>query len=324
MKTRNIEAGQGSQQRSSADDPWPERGNARRRTGRRWIFWSMLGLFAAMAGLFLLMRLPEHILFGYRLHFSILELDRDRELLRFDHRTADGLTLRSWYVPPRDGRPTIVYFAGRDGDILYKPGHLVGPVEEGYGLLLVGYRGYGGNPGFPSEVWIQRDNLALLDRAREAGITPNGTILYGYSMGSAFAAHAAAYSEPLGVVLEAPLSTFLAAVRLQAGRVPGFLVRTRLDNLARLPMIDAPILLLAGGMDTITPPSFAHALAYANPGLTKVEIVPEANHFNIIRLGGYRAIEEFLQDIEAAEQVETRFAARAGGWLLASARNSTR
>ena len=72
-------------------------------------------------------------------------------------------------------------------------------------------------------------------------------------------------------------------------------------------------------MDPITPPSFALALADANPGLTRVEIIPEANHFNIIRLGGYRAIEDFLQSIGAPEQLETRFAARAGGWLLASA-----
>jgi uncharacterized protein len=279
-----------------------------------------LTVLVTVAGV--LMLVPERILFGYRLHFSILELDRDRPLLPFDHWTADGLRLRSWHVPPQGGRPTIVYFAGRDGDIIHKPAHLVAAAEEGFGLLLAGYRGFGGNPGIPSEAPMHRDVIALLHQAERDGVTPNGTILYGYSMGSAFAASAAAHTAPLGVILEAPLSTFLAAVRLQAGPVPRFLVRTRFDNLARLPEIASPILLLAGDRDPITPPSFALALADANPGLTRVEIVPEANHFNIIRLGGYRAVEDFLKEIESPEQVETRFAARAEGWRWASLRRA--
>lgn len=245
--------------------------------------------------------LPERILFSYRLHFSILELDRDRALRPFNHRTADGLSLRSWYVAPRDGLPTIVYFAGRDGDIIHRPAHLVNAVEAGHGLLLVGYRGYGGNPGFPEETRMHRDVLGLLHQAGRAGITAHGTILYGYSMGSAFAAQAAAQTHPLGVVLEAPLSTFLAAVRLQVGNIPRFLVRTRFDNLARMREIRAPILLLAGEQDPVTPPSFAFALARSNPDFASVEVVSGANHFNIMRLGGYRFLQAFLESLAAAD-----------------------
>ena len=254
-----------------------------------------IGLLTVIGGALLL--LPERILFSYREHFSILELDRDRPLRPFDHRTVDGLALRSWYVAPRDGLPTIVYFAGRDGDIIHRPAHLVDAVDHGHGLLLVGYRGYGGNPGVPQETRMHRDMLSLLDQAAQAGITANGTILYGYSMGSAFAAHAAANSRPLGVVLEAPISTFLAAVRLQAGLVPGFLVRTRFDNLARMREIRAPVLLLAGEEDPVTPPSFAFALARNNPAFADVEVVAGANHFNIMRLGGQRHVDDFLETI---------------------------
>lgn len=263
--------------------------------------WAVVTLsLIAMIGSVLVL-LPERILFSYREHFSILELDRDRPLRPFDHRTADGLALRSWYVAPREGRPTIVYFAGRDGDIIHRPAHLVEAVEAGYGLLLVGYRGYGGNPGVPQETRMHRDMLALLHQAAQASITPYGIILYGYSMGTAFAAHAAAHSQPLGVVLEAPISTFLAAVRLQAGRVPGFLVRTRFDNLARMREIRAPVLLLAGEEDPVTPPSFAFALARNNPEFASVEVVAGANHFNIMRLGGHRHVDEFLERLASPQ-----------------------
>ena len=269
--------------------------------GRNWL-WGLVsaGFVLGLGGLLVL--LPERILFSYRLHFSILELDRERPLLPLDHTTTDGLTLRSWYTAPRDGLPTIVYFAGRDGDILHRPAHLVDAVEAGHGLILVGYRGYGGNPGFPEETRMHRDVLALLDQAAQAGITANGTILYGYSMGSAFAAHAAAHSEPLGVVLEAPISTFLSAVRLQAGRIPAFLVRTRFDNLSRIREIRAPILLLAGEQDPVTPPSFAFALAQSNPAFASVEVVGGANHFNIMRLGGQLLVQGFLDTLAAPDQ----------------------
>jgi uncharacterized protein len=177
MRIRNIDSGRAAARAGRPGETTTRIGKAG--VGRKRMIWA--GAFAALlaAGVAILTLVPERILFGYRLHFSILELDRDRPLYPFDYRTADGLILRSWYVAPRDGRPTIVYFAGRDGDIIHKPAHLVGVVEAGYGLLLVGYRGYGGNPGFPQEVRMHRDMLAMLHKAGEAGITPHGTILYG-------------------------------------------------------------------------------------------------------------------------------------------------
>lgn len=258
---------------------------------------AILGAIGA-AALVALTFIPDHILFRQRLAFSILEMDSERQMLALDQRTHDGLTLRSWYVAPQAGRPVIVYFAGRDGDILRKPAHLVERVEDGFGLVLVGYRGFGGNPGQPREVDMHRDVQGLLAQLKADGLAGSGLVLYGYSMGSAFAADAAAQTDPLAVILEAPLSSFLAAVRQQAGNVPGFLVRTRLDNLASVPRIRAPILLLAGGRDAVTPPAFALALAAANPAFATVEIFPEANHFSIVRLGGRDAIGAFLESVD--------------------------
>ena len=59
----------------------------------------------------------------------------------------------------------------------------------------------------------------------------------------------------------------------------------------------APVLLLAGEQDPVTPPSFAFALARNNPQFASVEVVAGANHFNIMRLGGRRHVDEFLQTL---------------------------
>lgn len=260
----------------------------------------------AMTGLGVLALSPEYILFRDRLVFSIFDMGSEFVLQPFDYRTHDGLTLRSWYNPPEEERPTIVYFAGRDGDLIRKPAHLLRLAEEGYGLILAGYRGYGGNPGRPSERSMFFDAASLLSQAQHAGLAPNGYILYGYSMGTGIASNAAVQVRPLGLILEAPLSTFGDAVRQQVGRFPNWLVRTHFNNLARIAELDVPVLILAGGRDTVTPPSFALALAAAREATINLHVYDDANHFSIIRLGGREAVYEFLEELEdSSEETES-------------------
>ena len=247
-------------------------------------------------------RLPEFILFRQRLFFSISAPGENVTLYPFDQETHDGLTLRSWYNPAENGKPTIVYFAGRDGDLLRKPAHLYRLAEEGYGLLLVGYRGYGGNPGYPSERNMFLDASSLLAQAQDKGIAPNGYVIYGYSMGTAIAANAAAQVRPRGLILEAPISRFIEAVRQQAAFVPSWLVRTRFDNRSRLAELDMPVLLLAGGRDAVTPPGFARSLASVNQRHATVRIFDDANHFSIIRLGGGDAVRDFVDQLLDEEE----------------------
>src|SRR5690606_18337224 len=77
--------------------------------------------------------------------------------------TSDGLELTAWLVPAARN-------ADRDAAVLYAPGnggHRAGRAgiaqhlaERGFTVLLLDYRGYGGNPGSPSEEGLARDALA--------------------------------------------------------------------------------------------------------------------------------------------------------------------
>jgi fermentation-respiration switch protein FrsA (DUF1100 family) len=71
--------------------------------------------------------------------------------------TADGLSLRSWYLPVDDGRPVILYFHGNGGNIGHRAERLQCFAREGYGVLMPEYRGYGGNPGRPTEAGFYQD-----------------------------------------------------------------------------------------------------------------------------------------------------------------------
>src|SRR5690606_29851852 len=70
--------------------------------------------------------------------------------------------------------------------------------------------------------------------------------------------------------------------------------RSRLDCMYRIAVSKAPSLILAGGQDPVTPAMFAWALAEANPVFARVEVIDDANHVNIIRLGGRQVVRDFL------------------------------
>jgi fermentation-respiration switch protein FrsA (DUF1100 family) len=78
--------------------------------------------------------------------------------------TADGLELEGWWQPPAAGRPTVLYFHGNGGNVGGRDDKARRMIERGYGVLLAGYRGYGGNPGSPSEAGLIDDGRAWLDR----------------------------------------------------------------------------------------------------------------------------------------------------------------
>ncbi|MGF1640179.1 MAG: alpha/beta hydrolase, partial [Rhodospirillales bacterium] len=122
--------------------------------------------------------------------------------------TADGLDLVAWYRPAAEGHPTIVYFHGNGGHIGHRGSKVRPYLDAGYGLLLVSYRGYGGNPGRPSEEGLYRDGRAALAFLGTHGVPPARTVLYGESLGTGVAVHIAAERaramQPVGaLVLEA-------------------------------------------------------------------------------------------------------------------------
>ena len=68
------------------------------------------------------------------------------------HIKTGDLTLTSWWHPPSgDGQPVIVYMHGNGGALAGRAALYRELAASGAGVLAVGYPGYGGNPGKPSE-----------------------------------------------------------------------------------------------------------------------------------------------------------------------------
>src|SRR3954468_7526801 len=66
-------------------------------------------------------------------------------------RTSDGLQLAAWYVPARNCRPTVLVAPGNAGNRAGRAPLVRALAAHGLGVLMMDYRGYGGNPGRPDE-----------------------------------------------------------------------------------------------------------------------------------------------------------------------------
>jgi len=210
--------------------------------------------------------------------------------------TEDGLSLLSWYLPGHPGRPVILYFHGNGGHIGHRIERLLRFAREGYGVLMPEYRGYGGNPGAPSENGFYADARAALTFLEHEAVTPNRLVLYGESLGSGVAVEFAARHEVAGLILEAPFTSVAEVAQCHFPYVPAArMVIDRFDSRSRIGRVSAPILVLHGERDRIVPVRFGRALFNAAPDPKEGWFVPEAGHEDLARYGGLDAAVAFIE-----------------------------
>ena len=125
--------------------------------------------------------------------------------------TTDGLELGAWFVPAAGRAPGTLGMA-----VLVAPGNggnRAGRAEfaerlsrRGLAVLLMDYRGYGGNPGSPSEEGLAADADAAARALEELGYPAERTLYFGESLGTGVVAALQAERPPAGVVLRSPFT----------------------------------------------------------------------------------------------------------------------
>lgn len=216
-------------------------------------------------------------------------------------KTSDGLDLVAWHVPvsPSGGLPTIVYLHGNAGNIAGRVFRARPFAKAGYGVLLVEYRGYGGNPGSPTEEGLYADGRAALAYLAEQGIGPERIVLFGESLGSGVAVRMASEIPAHALVLEAP---FTSATDVAAD-VYWFLPVRRLlkdhfDSLSRIGDIDAPLLIIHGEHDRTVPTKLGRRLLAAAREPRTGVFIPNAGHNDLPAHGSDRIVLDFLNSLD--------------------------
>jgi len=197
--------------------------------------------------------------------------------------TVDGLELTHWYRPPADDQaPVLVVFHGNAGHVGDRVPKLAELMRAGFGLLLAGYRGYGGNPGRPSEEALSTDARLLLDWLAGQGVSPQRTVLYGESLGTGVAVKMATERPAAAVVLEAPYTSVAAVAQAQYWYLPArWLVRDKWDSISRIAQIKMPLLLMHGLRDRTIPARFGQRLFEAAVEPKQIVLVEDGEHTDL-------------------------------------------
>jgi fermentation-respiration switch protein FrsA (DUF1100 family) len=219
--------------------------------------------------------------------------------------TADGLDLTAWLVWPRttDRRVGILVAPGNAGNRLARAPLLAALAGQGLTVLLVEYRGYGGNPGRPTETGLAQDVRAarayLID---EAGVPEDRLIYYGESLGAAVVAALAAEHPPAGLVLRSPFTDLAAVGREHYPFLPvRLLLRDRFPVADLVGRVGAPTAVVYGSADSIVPPAQSIAVAEAAAGPVRLIAVDGADHNDASLLAG-------AQLLDAVREVADRLA----------------
>ncbi len=177
-------------------------------------------------------------------------------------RTADGLDLLAWYAEPRDdGGPVVAYAHGNAGHIGFRNMRAREFLSRGFGMLLIEYRGFGGNPGRVTEDGLYADGRAGIEWLKEHGVAEDRIILYGESIGTGVATKLATEYAAAALILEAPLDSAVSVGKKIYPFLPvGLLMFDRFPNIDRIADIDMPLLVMHGTADRIIPYAFGKRL----------------------------------------------------------------
>ena len=249
--------------------------------------------------------------------------------------TADGLRLHGWFVPPTpvdnqtppsggsvtlpEGAPTpagrgdaragrgearaaVLVCNGNGGDRSMRADLAAALTRLGLAVLLFDYRGYGGNPGSPTEAGLAADaRAALAYLAGRPDVDPARVVYLGESLGAAVALRLATERPPAALVLRSPFASLAEVGRRHYPVLPvSLLLRDRYDSAALAGRLAAPLLVVAGGRDRIVPASHSRRLFAAAPEPKRLVVLEGADHNDHDLLAGPRlvdALRSFLASV---------------------------
>lgn len=200
--------------------------------------------------------------------------------------TSDGLSLKAWYSPAKNNKPTILYLHGNYGHLGHRAGRIKPYIKAGFGVLLLSYRGFSGNKGQPTEQGLYLDARAAIQYLNLQGVSSNCIVLLGESLGTGVAVKMAEESQVGAVILRSP---YTSLVEVAKNRYPIFpvslMLKDRFESIKRIKNVYAPALFIHGKKDRVIPLSQGEALYLAANEPKVFKLYPRAGHNNLPSLG---------------------------------------
>ncbi len=190
------------------------------------------------------------------------------QLLRLAARDTSAVAL---WAPPAAGKGVVVFFHGNATDLAGMTWFAAALMNQGYGVMLVEYPGYGVAPGSPSESAIYASAALALDELAQLGVAQSRVVLAGQSLGSGVAAEMAQRGYGARLLL---ISPFTSIPDLVDGIVPfglgGLFATDRFDTLSKATSLKLPTVIAQGDEDWLVPLEMAQEVADKLPNARMV------------------------------------------------------
>jgi uncharacterized protein len=214
--------------------------------------------------------------------------------------TEDGIRLGASYFPA--GRTAVLVCNGNGGDRSMRAPLAAALNRLGYSLLLFDYRGYGGNPGHPTEDGLAADALAArawLDA--QPGV--DRIVYVGESLGAAVAIGLAMQRPPAALVLRSPFTSLADVAAVHYPWLPARrLLLDRYPSIDRIVSLSVPLLVIAGDCDDIVPESMSRRLYDAAGEPKRYVVIRGAGHNDPDLLDGPQMLDEVDRWINPSRQ----------------------
>lgn len=211
------------------------------------------------------------------------------------YHTEDGLRLNAWLVESGEMRGAVIVFNGNAGNRAVRLPLAQALASHGLTVLLTDYRGYGGNPGSPTEEGLALDARAavtfLEQRYRDLPL-----VYFGESLGAAVAVGLATENPPDALILRSPFTSLPDVASVHYRWLPAsLLLRDRYPNLDLIADVDTPVMVIAGTADTIVPAEQSRAVYEAANEPKLLLTIDGAGHNDRVLLDG----DEMMQGVVA-------------------------
>ena len=202
-------------------------------------------------------------------------------------RTASGGV--GWYSPANPDRPTVMVFHGNASSIDSNM-HIFRDLQSaGYGVWSVGYPGYPGTNGTPTQSNIVAAAIEQYEHLYEIGV--ENIVFYGTSLGAGVAVQLSAHHQPTLLIVDAPFNSIADMAQKQIPILPtSALLKDTWRSDRALRGLDVPLIWIHGTTDRVIPIAQGQKLYDGYNGPKSAHIIMGASHINTWLNGGRETV----------------------------------
>ncbi len=218
-------------------------------------------------------------------------------------RADDGTDVVAWHIRPKKNMPTLLYLHGNYCNLSNRKDRIKRITNDGYGLFMISFRGYGRTEGIPGEKRNVADAVQAYDYLVSQGLSAKDIIIYGESLGGAVGTQVAASRKVAALLLESP---FTSMVDMAARFYPFFpvekYIRDRFETIKHIRKVTAPVMIIHSVHDELVPFEFGETLFRVAGKPKALHLMDKVGHYGLFRAGAWQYVREFIENV-VVEQV---------------------